>query len=207
MSGTTTNYGWTYPTSTDYVKDGATAIQTVATGVDTTLGTALNNKLHAGLVLVKTQTIGTGVSSVTVTGAFNSTYDNYKIMITGTVGSTSSEVTLSLGGSTSGYYGAGAYIPYGGTATVAGFNNSGAYWQGAGHFSTNGCSVNIELTDPYASKVTSYRTLGTVVNTAGSSVMVSGFLNNTTSHTAFTFTTTTGTITGGTIAVYGYAKD
>lgn len=41
MSGTTTNNGWTYPTSTDYVKDGATAIQTLATGIDTSTGTGL----------------------------------------------------------------------------------------------------------------------------------------------------------------------
>ena len=34
MSGVTTFYGVTYPSSTDYVKDGATAIQTVATGFD-----------------------------------------------------------------------------------------------------------------------------------------------------------------------------
>lgn len=34
MSGTTTYFGVTYPTSTDYVKDGASAIQTVATGFD-----------------------------------------------------------------------------------------------------------------------------------------------------------------------------
>lgn len=34
MAGTTAFYGITYPTSTDYVKDGATAIQTVATGFD-----------------------------------------------------------------------------------------------------------------------------------------------------------------------------
>jgi hypothetical protein len=35
MAGTTTYYGITYPTNTDYVKDGANAIQTVATGFDT----------------------------------------------------------------------------------------------------------------------------------------------------------------------------
>lgn len=37
MAGTTTNYAWTYPTSTDLVKDGATAIQTLATAQDTSL--------------------------------------------------------------------------------------------------------------------------------------------------------------------------
>lgn len=41
MSGTTTNNGWTYPTSTDLVKDGASAIQTLATGVDTSTGKGL----------------------------------------------------------------------------------------------------------------------------------------------------------------------
>jgi hypothetical protein len=41
MAGTTTNNGWTYPTSTDLVKDGATAIQTALQGVDTSTGTGL----------------------------------------------------------------------------------------------------------------------------------------------------------------------
>ena len=35
MAGTTTYYGISYPTNTDYVKDGATAMQTIATGFDT----------------------------------------------------------------------------------------------------------------------------------------------------------------------------
>lgn len=41
MAGVTTNNGWDYPTSTDYVKDGATAIQTLATDIDTSVGTGL----------------------------------------------------------------------------------------------------------------------------------------------------------------------
>lgn len=41
MAGTTTNNGWDYPTSTDYVKDGATAIQTLATDIDTSTGKGL----------------------------------------------------------------------------------------------------------------------------------------------------------------------
>ena len=41
MAGTTTNNGWTYPTSTDLVTNGATAIQTLATGIDTSVGTGL----------------------------------------------------------------------------------------------------------------------------------------------------------------------
>jgi hypothetical protein len=41
MAGTTTNNGWDYPTSTDYVKDGATAIQALADDIDTSVGTGL----------------------------------------------------------------------------------------------------------------------------------------------------------------------
>jgi hypothetical protein len=41
MAGTTTNNAWTYPTSTDLVKDGASAIQTLATGIDTSTGKGL----------------------------------------------------------------------------------------------------------------------------------------------------------------------
>lgn len=37
MSTTTTNFGWTVPTSTDLVKDGATAISTLGSGVDTSM--------------------------------------------------------------------------------------------------------------------------------------------------------------------------
>lgn len=38
MAGSTTNFSISYPTSTDLVKDGAVAIQTVAQGFDTRLG-------------------------------------------------------------------------------------------------------------------------------------------------------------------------
>ena len=37
MSTTTTNFGWTVPTSTDLVKDGATAISTLGSGIDTSM--------------------------------------------------------------------------------------------------------------------------------------------------------------------------
>jgi len=42
MAGTTTNFSISYPTSTDLVTNGATAIQTVAQGFDTRLGDVTN---------------------------------------------------------------------------------------------------------------------------------------------------------------------
>ena len=100
----TTNYSWSTPDNTSYVKDGASSIRTLGSSVDTTLFTALGGA-YPGLRLIKKQTIGTGVSSVTVTGAFSATYDNYKIIVTGGSNSVgTSNVLTTLGGSTTGYY-------------------------------------------------------------------------------------------------------
>ena len=118
MAGQTTNYLFDYPTSTDYVKDGATAIQTLATDVDTTLFTALGGA-YPGLRLVKKQTIGSGVSSVNVTSAFSATYENYKIIVNGGVGSATTAVAFKLGASTTTY---NEFLIYGNysSATVGG---------------------------------------------------------------------------------------
>ena len=75
--GTTTNNGWTYPESTDLVKDGATAIQTLADDIDTTLGVYAD----PGLVLLNTTSFS-GVTSVSSAAAtFSSTYTNYYLTI------------------------------------------------------------------------------------------------------------------------------
>ncbi len=107
---TTTNYGWTTPDNTAYVKDGASAIRTLGSSIDTTSATTN----LAGLVLIKTQTIGSGVSSVTVTGAFSATYNAYRIVFTGLNGNSSAaSCTFALGSATTQYYAtqtdAGAY--------------------------------------------------------------------------------------------------
>ena len=41
MATTTPNNGWAVPTSTDYVKDGALAIETLGDAIDTSVGTGL----------------------------------------------------------------------------------------------------------------------------------------------------------------------
>jgi hypothetical protein len=79
MATTTPNYGWAVPTSTDLVKDGATAIETLGDAIDASMNTALGTK-KAGMVLVSTSTF-TGVSSQSFNTVFNSTYDNYKILL------------------------------------------------------------------------------------------------------------------------------
>ena len=68
MAGTTTNYALDYPTSTDLVRNGATAIQTLATDVDTLLAsTYLPVTTH-----VSTTTGYSRASGSTTFGAFTS---------------------------------------------------------------------------------------------------------------------------------------
>lgn len=66
MAGVTTNYGIDYPTSTDLVRNGATAIQTVATDIDTLL---FSNYLPV-TTHVSTTTGYSRASGTTTFGAF-----------------------------------------------------------------------------------------------------------------------------------------
>jgi hypothetical protein len=76
---TTTNYGWTTPDNTDLVKDGALAIRTLGSAIDTSMNTALGTK-KAGMVLLNTTSFS-GVASQSINDVFSATYDYYKIFI------------------------------------------------------------------------------------------------------------------------------
>ena len=204
MTGTTTRYGWDYPTSTDLLKDGALAIQTLATDIDTTLYTALGGN-YPGLRLVKSQVVGTGVSSVSVTGAFSATYQNYKILYSNGVASTVNDLLFTLNGITTGYYSSLIYAAFNGTTpTVAQNSNIGNFnWTGTG--STANTLVELEIQNPFLAKTKMMNATYNTMNVPSGNVgRTHGFLNNTTSATGFTLTCNTGTITGGTIYVYGY---
>ena len=157
---------------------------------------------NGGLVLVSSTTIGTTVSSVTVSSAFSATYDAYKIIISGGVASTGLALKLTLGATVAGY----AYQLNGGAysntpATVGA--SSQASWAFTGSGNTTSLSFNIDLLNPFLIEQTFMQ--GANVGST-EAYAVEGFLNDTTSYTAFTITPSTGTITGGTIRVYGYAN-
>jgi len=156
-----------------------------------------------GLWLVKTQTVGTAVASVAVTGAFSTDYDNYKIVYSNGVTSATGELRVILGATTAGYSNALVYGAYaGGAATVVG-NAAAANWNFMGYGSTGAVSMNFELYQPFLTKntfmsSTHIQFAGLVAGTNN------GVLANTTSYTGFTITPASGTMTGGTIRVYGY---
>ena len=80
MATTTPNYGWDVPTSTDYVKDGATAIETLGDDIDATLKTALGGA-YPGLRLLTAASFTTATSFSLPADTFSSTYKNYKLIV------------------------------------------------------------------------------------------------------------------------------
>jgi hypothetical protein len=156
-----------------------------------------------GLWLVKSQTIGTAVSSVTVTGAFSADYDNYLITVSGGVGSTSSSIGLRLGSSSTGYYGGLVFLGYTSGVITAFTTNNGTNWVYSAVGTTNSLAANIVLLNPFNVKTTSITSSYMDNSTSGGGGAHNGFHNSATSFTAFTLLAGSGTLTGGTIRVYG----
>lgn len=154
-----------------------------------------------GLTLISSTTIGSAVSSVTVSDVFSSTYDNYKVLISGGVGSTNTiELKLTFGATATGYYYGTHTIAFStGTASVTAGNNTTHVLCGGA--STTSINSEMEIISPNLAEQT-FVYSRSMWN--GSTGWQNGYLNNTTAYTAFTITTSTGTLTGGTIRVYGY---
>jgi hypothetical protein len=200
MATTTPNYGWSVPTSTDYVAQGAVAIETLGDSVDATLFSALGGA-YPGLRLVKKQTIGSAVSSVTVSDAFSATYQNYLIQVSGGANSAlGASLSFRLGGLTTGYYGAFPYSTYGNVLALTGSSNTSSlpYF---GMATTNGMTANIAINNPFLVMRTMF--MADYFDNSGGG-HTTGFVDSATSQTAFTLTTSSGNMTGGTIYVYGY---
>jgi hypothetical protein len=157
----------------------------------------------AGSVSNGVITIGSANTSVTVSNAFSALYDNYKIVIIGGVGSTTSSLRLTLGATITGYYWSGYFVTYASTTVLGQRAADSNNWY-AGAMSTANLNANIELRSPNLAKTTSYFENSALHLTTGDGGSNTGFLNNTTQYTAFTIAAASGTMTGGTITVYGY---
>jgi hypothetical protein len=161
----------------------------------------------SGLTLISATTIGTTVSTVTVTGCFSSTYDNYKVIINGGVGSINQiGILMTLGSNASGVQGVAVGADYGSAAVSADAANNIAAFEWAGQASTGGIYMSGDIIAPNLAKYTYGSFSGSRFN---NNVYVTGAfyeIVNNTQFTAFTLTLNQGTLTGGTIRVYGYAN-
>jgi hypothetical protein len=180
------------------------AIQTFTSGQILTASDTNTYLANSGLVYVKEQTIGTTVATVTVADAFSADYDNYKIVISGvTCSGNQPALRMQLGATTSGYAFGGFELSYAVGSLNASFAASGSVWYLGNFGNATSMSSTVEIQRPFAAQNTNYNA------TAGStnwSVVQNGYLNNTTSYTDFTILLSGGTMTGGTIFVYGYRK-
>lgn len=158
-----------------------------------------------GLRFIKNINIGTGVSTVVVSDVFSSTYSNYRILITDPVGSIvyQTQVNIRLGAMTNNGYGGFLW-----TANAQGLN--GVYSGGNTStvplfhaFNGAGTQVSFDIHNPYASTATSWS--GTTSNGARFA-FIGGQHLGTTSFTSFTLSTSSGTISGGIIQIYGYCQ-
>jgi len=139
-----------------------------------------------------------------VTGAFSATYDNYQIIISGGVASGAAQMNFRCGTTATGYeFGA---VGGGAAATAFAFGNVSATSISVAEVDTNSLRASFDVLDPFNAKYTSV--LGGVGYSISNQNMRSycGVLKDTTSYTSFTILPSSGTLTGGTIYVYGYNK-
>jgi hypothetical protein len=203
MATTTPNYGWTVPTSTDLVKDGATAIETLGDAIDASMNTALGTK-KAGMVLLNTTSFS-GVASQSINSVFNSTYENYKIIFTFTAGS--GVMTLRLRASGTDASGAN-YILRGAAAADVSLAREAANSATSFSLSTapgDAAVFNLDIYQPNLAKNTLFTHIAANFGSAssGSYISTTGAHIVSTAYDGFTFFATSMT---GAVSIYGYNK-
>jgi hypothetical protein len=124
MATTTPNFGWSVPTSSDLVKNGATAIETLGDSIDASLldlkggttgqvlakttntdmdfvWTTVSAGATPGLAFVTSATF-TSATTVSINSCFSGTYDNYLVTVNTTTGTAADyRIKLRLSGTDS----------------------------------------------------------------------------------------------------------
>ena len=206
MATTTPNYGWTVPTSTDLVKDGATAIETLGDAIDASMNTALGTK-KAGMVLLNTTSFS-GVSSQSFSSVFDKTTYNYWRVAFRLYGSVSTNTRIRGRANTtdisSGVYGASYYADYGGSAAVFSSSNNAAQMTITAH-STTSASLAYINADVSLADDNNFHWTGNAWSGDGAKAHFFGFNVGGAGANGFSIIPTSGTITG-TCSIFAYNK-
>ncbi len=170
------------------------------------LVTNMSASLAPGLVLVKTQTIGSGVASVPVTSAFSATYDNYLIQVINTVVSANQpSLSIQMTGATSGYAYSGHYQNFASTTLTGDVSTVATSFPigvcGNGTAGAGRVLMDCTVKGPFITQPTFFSSQNASLTW---NTYYNGYRNDTTSYTGFTILPSSGTLTGGTIRVYGY---
>ena len=158
-----------------------------------------------GLWLVKSQAVGTGVASAVVTGAFSSDYDNYIVTYTGGVASSSgAQLRLALNVDTGNNYYSNTIHQTAGVATVVG-SAFGALtgFTVVGYVDTGDFSLVMNINNPNKTLNTNFFGSFNCLGASSRTGTMGGWSIATGANTGFTYYPSAGTLTGGTIRIYG----
>jgi len=181
------------------------AVKTIAVGETVTSSDVNRYLANSGLVYIKSQTIGTAQSNILVSDAFSTEYENYKVILSGGVGSTAQNIAFQLDGAGANYYGSTIVANYSSTSVSSASVNNSGFWGYAGASSTDTNFLSVDIFSPYFVKTTGISGPYIDPRTTGNGGIFSGFHNVGRSFTAFRLIVA-GTMTGGTITVYGYRE-
>ena len=199
MATVTPNYSWPVPTSTDLVKDGATAIEALGDAIDATVF-ALPSP---GLTLINTTSFS-GVTSVSLpNGTFTATYDSYILFLNY---STSVLVDTTFRTRLAGVDASDStYRYHANEFTTAFVNQSSAASQSSGYIAAVDTQHNamMQIYNIALASNTRYESNGIIKDRLGQ--FSTGTHINATAYDSCTFFRSTGTMTGY-ISVMGVAK-
>jgi len=152
-------------------------------------------------------TVGSGVTSVVVNGAFSSAYTDYEIIWSGGVmasSSNDSQLAMILNGATTANY--SNFLTYwNGSSNLVAGSSGVSNWQWIGGGSTGSGLMQVKLYAPFLPVHT--RMESGTYNSWNNGFIgnVKGWHTLSTSYTGFTVNVTgTGSMTGGTMRIYGY---
>jgi hypothetical protein len=180
------------------------AIKTFTSGEILTAADTNTYLANSGLVVIKSVTVGSTVATVPVTDIFSSTYNSYRIVYSDGVSSASgatAHMRMTLSGLTGSNYFSQGQQQTSGSATPAyiGFSSQTYWWVSS--INPNSFGFSIDIHNPNVSKFTYFRSDFASDYSAG---WTGGLINVTTATTGVTFLPDSGTLSGGTITVYGY---
>lgn len=159
-----------------------------------------------GLWLVKTQTVGTTVSTAPVTGAFSADYNNYFVTWTGGTGSVGgAQLRIAFNVDTASNYYSNIITQTAGVATVNG-QAFGALvgFTVVGYVDTGDTSCSLTINNPNRALNTNFYGSFNCLGASSQVGTVGGWSVGTGANTGFTLFPSSGTISGGTICVYGF---
>ena len=157
----------------------------------------------SGLTLISTTTIGSAVSSVTVSSVFSSTYANYRVIISNTTTSAQNNIGITFSGSAGSTYSSALnYTAFGAGSAVE--TEAATTKIKIGVMSTNLTPTMAISGDILSANLAAPTQIFLQASSTGYGTRTEGFDSASTAHTGFTITPTTGTLTAGTIKVYGY---